>query len=148
VGEWVSDKMPHGVAFVGDGLAAADGATNTVVFAEEASGKVVGSVETDKSPTALGWHNPDSLLVEPNTGLLIGVNKDSGALALLDVRKHVLVGAIQVGGTADVERNCQSRQVTTSTALNYSSGEGSRSPQAPSPGPLQRKQCGLWPQFA
>ena len=102
VGEWVSDKMPHGVAFVGDGLAAvADGARNTVVFAEEASGKVAGSVETGKPPTASGWHNPDSLLVEPKTGLLIAVNKDSGALALVDVGKHALVGTIQVGGSLE-----------------------------------------------
>ncbi len=102
VGAWVRDKMPHGVAFVGDGLAAvADGATNTVVFAEEASGKVVGSVETGKPPTDTGWHNPDSLLVEPKTGLLIAVNKDSGTFALLDVRKHVLVDTIQVGGSLE-----------------------------------------------
>jgi len=102
VSSWVPDKMPHGVAFVSDGLAAvADGATNTVVFAEEASGKVVGSVETGKPPTATGWHNPDSLLVEPKTGLLIAVNKDSGTLALLDVRKHVLAGTIQVGGNLE-----------------------------------------------
>lgn len=102
VGEWVTAKMPHGIAFVGDGLVAvADATTNTVVFAEEASGKRVGLVETGKPPTASGWHNPDALLVEPKTGLLIAMNKDSGALALLDVGKHVLVGTIQVGGSLE-----------------------------------------------
>ena len=102
VDKWVSVKMPHGVAFVGHGLAAvADAATNSVVFAEEASGKVVGSVETGKPPQADGWHNPDSLLIEPKTGLLVAVNKDSGALALVDVGKRMLVGTVQIGGSLE-----------------------------------------------
>ncbi len=102
VDKWVSVKMSHGVAFVDHGLAAvADAATNSVVFAEEASGKVVASVDTGKPPQADGWHNPDSLLIEPKTGLLVAVNKDSGALALLDVTKRILVGTVQIGGTLE-----------------------------------------------
>lgn len=102
VDKWVSVKMPHGVAFVDHGLAAvADAATNSVMFAEEASGKVVASVDTGKPPQADGWHNPDSLLIEPRTGLLVAVNKDSGALALLDVTKRILVGTVRIGGTLE-----------------------------------------------
>ena len=102
VSEWVPNKMPHGVAFLDNGLAAvADAATNTVMFAEVASGKVVGSVETGKPPQAGGWHNPDSLLIEPKTGLLLAVNKDSGALALIDIKKRILVGTVHVGGSLE-----------------------------------------------
>lgn len=102
VSAWVPDKMPHGVAFVGNGLAAvADAATNTIVFAEEASGRMVGSVGTGKPPQAGGWHNPDSLLMEPKTGLLVAVNKDSGELALVDVKKRILVGKVHVGGSLE-----------------------------------------------
>lgn len=102
VGAWVPDKMPHGVAFVGKGLAAvADAATNTIVFADEASGKIIRSVATGKPPQTNDWHNPDSLLMEPKTGLLVAVNKDSGDLALVDVKKRMLIGKIHVGGSLE-----------------------------------------------
>jgi hypothetical protein len=95
----VAVKTPHGIAIVGDGTAAvADASENVVLFFDEKTGKVVASVHTGKPPRRDDWRNPDSLLLEPKTGLLVAVNRDSGALSLVDVTQHAVVGTIRVGG--------------------------------------------------
>jgi hypothetical protein len=96
---FVAAKTPHGFALLGNGAAVvSDAGKSAAVFFEVDTGKVLASVETGKSPKADGWHNPDALLLEPKTGLLVAVNGDSGVLALVDVSQHALVGSINVGG--------------------------------------------------
>jgi DNA-binding beta-propeller fold protein YncE len=96
---FVAAKSPHGFAILGDGTAAvADASRNEVLFFDTANGKVVSSVATGKSPSSEGWHNPDALLLEPKTGLLLAINHDSGSIALVDTTQHALVSSIKVGG--------------------------------------------------
>jgi DNA-binding beta-propeller fold protein YncE len=96
---FVIAKRPHGFAIVGGGTAAvSDAGKNAVLFFDEATGKVVASVGTGKPPKPEGWQNPDALLLEPATGLLVAVNHDSGTLALVDVNRHAVVGSVEIGG--------------------------------------------------
>lgn len=96
---FVKDAMPHQVVILAHGMAAAtDAATHSVLFFKENTGRVVARVKTGRPPNASGWHNPDSLLREPGTGLLVAVNHDSGSLALVSVARRALVGRIRVGG--------------------------------------------------
>jgi hypothetical protein len=93
------DTTPHGIAVLGNGTAAAaDASKNAVLFFDEQTGRIVASVDTGKPPQPDGWHNPDSLLLEPKSELLIAVNGDSGALSLVDVTRHSVVDSIVVGG--------------------------------------------------
>lgn len=95
----IKDAMPHKVELLGRGLAAASNASNnSVAFFDETTGQLVGSVITGKPPGKAGWHNPDSLVRDPKTGLLIAVNHDSGALALVSVARRTVVGHVEVGG--------------------------------------------------
>ena len=98
-GTLLKDAMPHEVVILGHGMAAAaDAATHSVLFFKEKTGRLVARVRTGVPPSVGGWHNPDSLLREPGTGLLVAVNHDSGSLALVSVIRHALVGTIWVGG--------------------------------------------------
>jgi hypothetical protein len=95
----IAAQMPHGFVALGDGTAAlADAATNTVQLFDERTGKHLATVATGKPPEPQGWHNPDALLLEPRTGLLIAANKDSRSLALIDIKQHSVVGSIALGG--------------------------------------------------
>jgi hypothetical protein len=92
-------NLPHGVVVLRDGtVAVADAVQNAVLFIDPMSGRIAATVDTGKPQGVGRWHNPDALLMEPKTGLLIAVNGDSGALALVDVARHVTVGTIVVGG--------------------------------------------------
>lgn len=94
--------MPHGAVVLKGGLiAAADAASNSVSFFDEATGRARGRVSTGKSPRRTGWHNPDSLTIDPETGLLVAVNHDSGALVLVNVAQRKVVGRVEVGGTLE-----------------------------------------------
>jgi DNA-binding beta-propeller fold protein YncE len=95
----VAGKSMHGLALIDDGvLAVADGARNQVEFFDGATGNILSSVATGAPPTSDGWHNPDALLVEPVSGLLVAVNGDSGAIVLIDTKTRVRVGDIKIGG--------------------------------------------------
>jgi DNA-binding beta-propeller fold protein YncE len=95
----VAAQMPHGFAVLGDGTAAlADAATNAVLIFDQRTGRRLASVGTGRPPQPQGWHNPDALLLEPKTGLLIAANKDSHALALIDVKKRSVVSSIDLDG--------------------------------------------------
>jgi len=99
IAKFVTAAVPHGFAILGDGSAAvADAGQNAVVFFDATTGKVLASVGTGKPPKPDGWHNPDALLLEAKSGLLVAVNHDSGSLALVDVTRHATVGSIHVGG--------------------------------------------------
>ena len=92
-------RMTHGIVPLGNGVAAvADGAQHLVRFFDERTGKATASVAIGEPPRPEDWHNPDALLLEPKTGLLIAVNGDSGALVLIDIAHHAVAGAIKVGG--------------------------------------------------
>lgn len=97
------DKKPHGIVILDDGVAAvADAAENAVLFFDQGSGKLIASVQTGRPRRPDGWHNPDSLLWEPRSGLLVAVNKDSDALSLIDVARHAVVGSIHVRGELEM----------------------------------------------
>ena len=95
----LAGQMTHGFSVLGAGTAVvADGAQNAVRFFEERTGKSLALVQTGKPPQPGGWRNPDAILLEPKTGLLVAVNSDSGTLSLVDVKRHVTIGSIKVGG--------------------------------------------------
>lgn len=95
----IEDPMPHKVVVLGhDEIAAADAARNSVDFFEEDTGRSLGRVLTGGSPHPGGWHNPDSLARDPESGLLIAVNHDSGEILLLNVARRRVVARIPVGG--------------------------------------------------
>ena len=95
----LAGKSTHGIAALGDsGAAIADATDNEVVFFDTRTRQVTGRVVTGPSPRSKGWHNPDALVLEPKTGLLIAVNGDSGQLVLIDPTRKEIVGRITVGG--------------------------------------------------
>ena len=91
--------MPHKVVVLGRGLiAVADASTNSVDFFNESTGRPVGRVPTGRPPDRGGWHNPDSLVRAPGTGLLIAVDHDTGTLVLINAVAREVVGRVQIGG--------------------------------------------------
>lgn len=99
-GRLVKDAMPHEVVILGKGMAAAaDAGSHGVLFFDETTGRIRARVLTGGSRD--GWHDPDSLLREPGTPLLVAVNHDSGVLVLVDSLKRLVVGRIRVGGVLE-----------------------------------------------
>lgn len=99
----ISDEMPHKVVILEHGgarvlIAAADAVSNSIDFFDGTTGRLLGRVPTGKPPHRDGWHNPDSMFRDPASGLLIAVNHDSGALALVDVARRKVVGRVHIGG--------------------------------------------------
>jgi DNA-binding beta-propeller fold protein YncE len=105
----VPGKMTHGIALLGNGqLAVADASAHTVTLFDGVTGKITATVATGQPREVKGWHNPDALVWEPKSGLLVVVNGDSGALALVDLKTSKVVGTIPIGGKlefADVDGN-------------------------------------------
>lgn len=71
-------------------------ATNSVDFFDPQTGKVFADVTVGPAPKH-NWHNPDSLVYEPNSALLVAVNGDSGSLSLIDTTAFAIRGEIPVG---------------------------------------------------
>jgi DNA-binding beta-propeller fold protein YncE len=104
---FVPGELTHGLAQLNDGsIAVADGTQHAVIVFDGATGRTISRVSTDIAGATAGWHNPDALLVEPATGLLVAANGDSGVLILIDPATYSVVGKIPVGGqleAADVD---------------------------------------------
>jgi hypothetical protein len=99
IGQLVAVGMPHGIAVLGNGVAAvADATKNRVLFFDEKSGNVLAAVFTGKPPKPEDWKTPDVLSLEPKTGLLIVSNHDGGELALVDPKLHKKGDTIKIGG--------------------------------------------------
>lgn len=94
----VEADMSHGVIPIGGGeVAVALSSKHTVELFEGDTGAVVGNIATG-SRASHGWHDPDALLLEPKSGLLIAVNGDSGRLVLIDAKRKSVVGTIRLHG--------------------------------------------------
>jgi DNA-binding beta-propeller fold protein YncE len=97
--QFVPAGRTHGVLPVDETTAAlADATDNSVKLFDADTGRIIAAIPTGKSPVADGWHNPDALVLEPKTGLLVAANGDTGALALIDLTKRAVVDTIPVGG--------------------------------------------------
>ena len=95
----VSAKISHGVAVLGDGLAAVDDSeTKVITVFEGQSGRIVSVIPTAEFNPVNGLHALDALLLEPKTGLLIAINGESGLLLLVDVKGARVAGTIALGG--------------------------------------------------
>ena len=95
----VSAKISHGVAVLGDGMAAIDDSeTKVITVFEGHSGRIVSVIPTLKFNPVNGLHALDALLLEPKTGLLIAINGESGLLLLVDVKGARVAGTIAAGG--------------------------------------------------
>jgi DNA-binding beta-propeller fold protein YncE len=107
--QFVRAGRTHGVLPLDETTAALGDATDSAVKLFDAdTGRVLAVIPTGKSPIADGWHNPDGLVLEPKTDFLVAANGDSGTLALIDLKKHEVVGTIAVGGKlefADADGN-------------------------------------------
>jgi DNA-binding beta-propeller fold protein YncE len=74
-------------------LAVSDVATNSVDFFDPQTGRILHVVPVGPAPKQ-NWHNPDGLMYEPQSKLLIAVNGDSSSLALIDTTTFVKKGDI------------------------------------------------------
>jgi hypothetical protein len=75
----LASHMTHSVTQLDDRAAALTDATNnTVTFFDADTGKILSQVFTGKPPKSGDFHNPDGLVLEPKTGLLVAINSDSG----------------------------------------------------------------------
>jgi DNA-binding beta-propeller fold protein YncE len=98
----LADGITHGVLPLGNGVVAvSDSTAGTVTLFEGATGKVRATLHIPKSAAAKGFRDPDALVLEPKTGLLITVNADSGELVLIDLKKPSVVGSIALGGNLE-----------------------------------------------
>jgi DNA-binding beta-propeller fold protein YncE len=94
----VAAQMTHGVIPIGGGVVAvAISSKHSVELFNGVTGAVVAEIPTSAA-SATGWHDPDALLLEPKSGLLIAVNGDSGTLVLIDPTKKTVVDTIQLHG--------------------------------------------------
>jgi DNA-binding beta-propeller fold protein YncE len=79
----------------GKALAVTDVATNSVDFFDPQTGKIFSVVSVGR-PQMQNWHNPDALVYEPKSKLLIAVNGDSGSLSLIDTKAFAKKGEIPI----------------------------------------------------
>jgi DNA-binding beta-propeller fold protein YncE len=88
----VPGKMVHGIAAVGTGgtFVSTNGSANTATFFDGRNGKVLGEVRTGK--------DPDAVVYEPRTGLVVVANHEGGDVTLIDPRSRTVAGTIAVGG--------------------------------------------------
>lgn len=77
----------------GKALAVSDVATSSVDFFDSQTGKIL-SVVSVGPPPKQNWHNPDGLVYEPKSKLLVAVNGDSGSLSLIDTTAFTKTGDI------------------------------------------------------
>lgn len=88
----------HHVLPVNDSKAVAvtDIATNSIDFFDPQTGKIFSDVVLGPAPKQ-NWHDPDVLLYEPKSTLLVTVNADSSSLSLVDTKAFKKIGDIPVG---------------------------------------------------
>jgi hypothetical protein len=99
IANFAAGKTTHGVLPLGENaVAMTDGAEHTVKIVDSTTGKVLHVIPAEQPHEKSGWHNPDALLLEPQTGLLVAVNGDSGTLLLIDQKEARVVDRIKVGG--------------------------------------------------
>ncbi len=97
-GRVVTATMSHGVIPVsGDLAAVAISSKHRIELFDGRTGVVVAKISTGTTAPG-GWHDPDALLLEPRSGLLIAVNGDSGTLVLIDLNRRSVVGTIRLHG--------------------------------------------------
>jgi DNA-binding beta-propeller fold protein YncE len=70
--------------------------TNSVDFFDPQTGEIFADVTVGPA-SEHNWHNPDGLVYEPKSTLLVAVNGDSGSLSLIDTTAHVKSGEILIG---------------------------------------------------
>lgn len=79
-------------------IAVSDSSSDSVRFFSARSGKLIGQVRVGSGPSATQWRDPDQILYDPWSRMLIAVNGDAGSLALVDPQARKLTGVIDVGG--------------------------------------------------
>jgi DNA-binding beta-propeller fold protein YncE len=87
----VASALVHGVAPLGAGLVmSTNGEADTVTLFEGATGRVLATIPAGKEP--------DAIVREPSTGLVITTNEGSHDLTLIDVTLRRAVGRISLPG--------------------------------------------------
>ena len=95
---WAAGTMIHSVVPLRAGmLALDDGMDHQVRFVDAATGKVQATVDTGGSSNPHGFHNPDAMILDPRSGLLVVGNGDSGDVVLVDPKQHTLAATIPIG---------------------------------------------------
>jgi DNA-binding beta-propeller fold protein YncE len=90
----LKSSLVHGVAPLAGGLAAAsNGDDDTVAIFDGKTGDVVATVQAGKGP--------DSIVLDPWSGLLAVTDEDGGQITLIDPAKHTRAGAIAIGGAPE-----------------------------------------------
>ncbi|MDB6103880.1 MAG: gluconolactonase, partial [Gammaproteobacteria bacterium] len=95
----ITAQISHGLATLGGGaIAVDDSQTKVITVFEGLTGKILATISTARDNPVSGLHALDALVLEPQTGLLIAINGESGLLLLIDLKKSRVVGTISVGG--------------------------------------------------
>jgi DNA-binding beta-propeller fold protein YncE len=91
----VSGRDVHGIAEVGNTgvFVSANGDADTATIFQGKTGKVLGTVNTGK--------DPDFVVFEPKSHLIVVLNQKSGNATLLDPNSRKVVGTISIGGTPE-----------------------------------------------
>jgi DNA-binding beta-propeller fold protein YncE len=91
----VPGRGVHGIASVGatGRFVSTNGDSGTVTIFEGRTGRVIGTVKAGKEP--------DSVVFDPKSGLVIAFNHEGGDATLVDPTALRVVGAIPVGGTLE-----------------------------------------------
>jgi DNA-binding beta-propeller fold protein YncE len=98
----VAGKVTHAVLPLGGGVVAVDdSADHSLTIFDGATGKVRARLQIPSSSAKKGFHDPDFLVIEPKSGLIVVVNGDSGELVLVDANQPAIVGKIPVGGALE-----------------------------------------------
>jgi DNA-binding beta-propeller fold protein YncE len=93
----IPGNVAHGVAPVGTtGLyASTNGGTDSVRIFNGKTGAVVAEIK--------GGKDPDAIVFEPKSGLLVVANHQGGDLTLIDPLRQAVVGTVTVGGVLEFE---------------------------------------------
>jgi DNA-binding beta-propeller fold protein YncE len=91
----VPGDITHGIAAIGtSGLfASTNGGSSSVRIFNGKNGAIVADIKAGK--------DPDAIVFEPTTGLLVVANHEGGDVTLIDPIEQVVVGTIAVGGTLE-----------------------------------------------
>ncbi len=90
--EFAPASRGHAALAVNDGkeVLITNGAADTAVFVDSATGAAIASVATGK--------NPDAATIDARSGLVLVMDHSGGDVTLIDPKKHQAVATIAVGG--------------------------------------------------
>jgi DNA-binding beta-propeller fold protein YncE len=96
----IKGQTTHAVLYLANQsqLVLSDGAGRVVQVFDAASGALQGEISTASTGAEKGTHNPDALVMDPQSGYVMAVNADSGDVLVIDTKERETKAVIHVGG--------------------------------------------------